>query len=699
MESVLDMNARRVSYGFLLAGLAGAAAAIFLTWQFLSERSAVIEVTKQAAREEARSAAAEIGTRVEKAAAAVESIAGEVSAGELARGTVTARLREAVEQFPLLQDAGVVWASAGAELLVREGDSHRAAGPEALGDYASEPWYADAISDGGGWREPFEDPISGYLITRYSAPFYRTLDGQREPSGAVFVSARFQGAERRFDVFSSSARGWGMLLSKQGYALIHPESRLVRQRHNIFDNLENRDDPELTAAVKRALSGESILIESESQVTGQSSWFFSEPVPGAGWAVVVVRVLDEVLPEDRAFRQAVIRIVSFALFGFIGLAVWASMTMYRRTGREPALWIAVFLVSLVLAIGVGAIRRVTFNQVSEEDVSVAKIQDRSALASFLHSQTSERPSLRTLPTGIYVESVKFTTPREVMVTGYVWQKFAAGETVPERPQFLLPDAYEPTIEEAYRRREDGYEVVGWHFESLLRQKLDVSRYPFDHDILSVRLWPADPTGGVLLEPDLASYVYTNPTALPGTKQNLDIPGWMLSGCYFDYQFREYNVDFGLSRETAQRALPELRFNMSVKRNLLDPAIQNFVPIAVILIMLFAVIVTTTSDVEESKLLGFNPSGTMRITSALFFVTLVAHIQLRNTLQTHDIVFMEYSYFTVYLALLVTAVHRFLFLMPSIRIQIVEYRSSLILKLLYWPVILALQFIITAALFY
>jgi hypothetical protein len=34
------------------------------------------------------------------------------------------------------------------------------------------------------------------------------------------------------------------------------------------------------------------------------------------------------------------------------------------------------------------------------------------------------------------------------------------------------------------------------------------------------------------------------------------------------------------------------------------------------------------------------------------------------LQTHEFVFLEYSYFTVYLVSMATALHRFLFLMPN-----------------------------------
>lgn len=90
---------------------------------------------------------------------------------------------------------------------------------------------------------------------------------------------------------------------------------------------------------------------------------------------------------------------------------------------------------------------------------------------------------------------------------------------------------------------------------------------------------------------------------------------------------------------------------------------------------------------------------MRVTTALFFVALIAHIQLRNALQTQQIVLLEYTYFTVYLALLATTIHSFLFHLKRFNVWIVEHRDSLILKLLCWPVVIGIQLAVTVAMFY
>ena len=138
--------------------------------------------------------------------------------------------------------------------------------------------------------------------------------------------------------------------------------------------------------------------------------------------------------------------------------------------------------------------------------------------------------------------------------------------------------------------------------------------------------------------------------------------------------------------------------MRLKRNLLDAAMSNGIPLLAVLLMLFAILVTSTRDTDRSMLLGFNPSGVMRIISAFFFIVLLAHIHLRNTIQAQEVVFIEYLYFTAYLAIVLTSLHAFLFSL-KVDIWVIDYKDSLIVKLCYWPVLLGLQFAVTMVLFY
>jgi len=682
------MRTRLVSAICLAVAIGGSAGAAYLGWRFTTERRGMVETARQESREAARACARDIGERVTRLSDAMETLAGELSSGTVSTAEAAARLKAVLAEFPALRRAGIVpaagsgayqamyFAEAAASGLIRR---------EPLPDYTSEAWYVAAREGRRGWTD------DGLYVT-YSVPL-------REPAGVLFASATLEDAAATFDIFGATAAGWGGLVSRQGYFLVHPDQRLVRQRINVEQLLKERNDPEFAAAVRKALAGEPVFVETTESRTGETSWLITEPVPATGWTVFTVRIVNEILPAGRDYRRAIINITSLALAGSLAILFWLAGFLYLRTRRESLVWLIVVLASGLLIAGTSVVRKVTFNQVSEEDVAAVPIQDQPTLASFVQSRIRTGGARQVVPTGIYIQSIKFSSIREITATGFIWQKFPAGAEVPEEPQFLLPDAYDPTIKPIYRRREGNSLAVGWEFESVIRQKFDVSRYPFDHDNLSIRLWPSDLGEHSMLVPDLAAYPFTNPSSLPGLKQNLDIGGWTISGSFFDYQFREYNTDFGLTSRRGQQAGPQLRFNIAVKRNLLDPAIQNLIPILVILAMLFAVVLSATSDSEKSKMLGFNPAGTMRIVSALFFVTLVAHIQLRNSLQSPQLVFLEASYFLVYVVLLLTALHDFVFLLDNLNVPIVKYENSLICKMLFWPAILAAQFTIAVGFFY
>ena len=99
------------------------------------------------------------------------------------------------------------------------------------------------------------------------------------------------------------------------------------------------------------------------------------------------------------------------------------------------------------------------------------------------------------------------------------------------------------------------------------------------------------------------------------------------------------------------------------------------------------------------MIGFNPSGVMRVGSALFFIVLLAHIQLRSTIQVQQVVFMEYIYFVVYLAILLVSLHTFLFSLERYNKGRLGYRNGLVQKLFYWPLLSGALLLVTVFHFY
>jgi preprotein translocase subunit Sec61beta len=700
------MAARSWIRSCLAIGVAAVCLAAWLAYDLNASHERLLRRVQAATKEDAARAAGEIDQNLRQASAALDALTSDLSAGRLSAEALGARLEAILEADPELLGVGVAYAPLGSRALYAPYHTRWGGKSQALhledSIRAGVPWYRDALRGGADWREPTWDEVEDSNTATYSAPFFGSDD--TTPIGVALVSISIDRVRDRVDELDTGAAGWGVILSRETTFLAHPDEQRVEDRVKVKD-LVGSDPNEVLPKLKRAAErGESVFFENIEETTGRNAWFFLEPVPATGWTLGLVRLEDEVVVEGRTHRRRVIRAGLVAILGLLLLGVPATAAAHARLPGLAALWGVAAWSSLLMIAGIEVIRSATYDQVSDEQRKTAVVSDEDGLQAFVASQRAlwrKRHEAPPVPirTGLLVRSLAFRSPKEVFVTGVLWQKFDDGrhDAVPRGVD--LPDAVEADLEEVYRRRRGDGETVGWRFQATLRQVMDVSRYPLDHDNVSIRLLPMGLDSRVTLIPDLISYTSLTPGARPGLEEALELSGWDITGSFFDYKYASYNTDLGIPDYEGEESLPELHFNIELKRELLDAAIANGIPLLVVLMMLFAVVLTRTSDQEESKLFGFNPSGVVRICAALFFVVLLAHIQLRNELQAQKIVFLEYSYFLVYLALLLTALHTFLFFKSGVDFRLVQYRDGLILKLAYWPLLFALQLLAAIAIFY
>jgi hypothetical protein len=698
----------------LALGVAGVGVAAILAFDLTASRQALVREARQGFVEEAAAAAGEIDNQLEQAGATLDVLAASLSARRASDAELGIQLEAVLESDPEILGVGIAFAPTPAGGLhapyrARREDSLEAIQLEDQIDYTDPAvhWYGDALRDGAGWREPKWDEVEGSTTAIYSAPFFGSGD-RPVPAGVVFVSVSLDRLRDRVDGLDTGRAGWGSIFSGDGTFLVHPDEQWVEDRVNAIDvatAVANTESDSLLQGVQAALSsGERGFSESLHPVTGNNAWFLFEPVQATRWTLTLVRYESEILVTGRLFRRDVIQIALAAILGlsFLGTAI-ATSVYARRPSVAPA-WSMAVWASLLMVTGMVVIRDVTYDHVSDEERETIQIFDDGGLQAFVGRQNAkwrrrQEPLPTTLPTGVLLRSLAFNTPTEVFVTGVVWQKFHDERHAGIARGVDLPDAIDAKLTEVYRRRSGAIETIGWRFNATLRQVMDVSRYPLDHDNVSIRMLPQGYDSRVILVPDLVSYMLLTPTARPGLEEALDLSGWEIAGSFFDYKYASYNTDLGIPDYEGEDSLPELHFNVELKRELLDASIANGIPLFVVLVLLFAILVTRTSNEKESKLFGFNPSGVVRICSALFFVVLLAHIQLRRTVQAQEIVFLEYSYFLVYLAILLTALHTFLFFKTGVESRLVEYQDGLIAKVAYWPVLLGLQLLAAVLAFY
>ncbi|MEM9274862.1 MAG: hypothetical protein AAGA80_18155 [Cyanobacteria bacterium P01_F01_bin.143] len=313
-----------------------------------------------------------------------------------------------------------------------------------------------------------------------------------------------------------------------------------------------------------------------------------------------------------------------------------------------------------------------------------------------------------IPTGIFIQSLKFNNSTEVNFTGYIWQIYDSSQykDIPgvEIPVgFVLPEQVEsgeniaPTF--AYREQiQENQEVIGWYFEATLKQAFDYSKYPFDHKIVWIRFWSRDFDRETILVPSFDSYKSTGLNDAFGYDQRIVLDNWQLLETFFDYRRQGYNTNFGITGENFYNQ-PELYFNIVIERNFFNSFVIYILPLIIIASLVFATLMMITKDKEQASLFGLDTSGVVEVCAGLFFVILLSQVQIREEFASSRIVYLEFFYPLMYVALLGVSVNSYIFYRvnteSNLILKWINYEDNIIPKLIYWPTLLGSATIITA----
>ena len=116
------------------------------------------------------------------------------------------------------------------------------------------------------------------------------------------------------------------------------------------------------------------------------------------------------------------------------------------------------------------------------------------------------------------------------------------------------------------------------------------------------------------------------------------------------------------------------------------------------ILLFAVLMTKSTDERRAGLLGFSSSMVLEYSAGLFFVLIVSHIYIRQKLAAQGIIYLEYFYFIMYIALLLVSTDSIVFAIRHSRDD-TPRRSLPLAQVAYWPLITGTAFALTRLEFY
>jgi hypothetical protein len=664
------------------------------------------------AREHTAAAARALETIMGQVPAGVQQLADELGRGGLRPIDVPARLRQMLEAPGAAAGYGVAFeafAAGPSRRLFAPYIERRERGPARELDFASlypyneyrYGWFCDTLLDGAGWMDARLFPATDQRVALYSIPF--SLPDAEGFSGVVFASVPLDMIASTLQTISVGQSGYAFVVSQDGEYLVHPRREFVRRGTTLFETAWTTGNTGLHAIGVRAIQGERFFNESVDELTARVNWIFTEPLPTTGWSLLTVFFRDEFRPESHTERRQLFLIIIFGITGAWLLMTAAAAVRVRDLTAFQWACSTSFALSLAVAIACLWIAGDRYPDSSRDGVTTVFDQGSAyqVLEGMGVNHDDAADPIAAIPTGVYVRSIVLLSGSEVLISGFVWQRYEKGlhDTVPRG--FALPEMFDPgqsEIKQVYRLATEQEERIGWYFAVKFRQTFDYGTFPFDRQNAWVRLEPADSTSHVVFVPDFESYELLNPQLLPGVNDELVLPGWQVLGSHFDYRLHEYNTDMGMPGFRGREPLPTLYFNVELKRLFLGPFVAQLVPLGVTAGMLFALLLISSRREASQGLLGFSAAEIVLGTAALFFVASFQHIALRESLDTESLIYFGHFYFVLYVLMMLVSINAILFA-SAVEIGVIEYADNLIPKILFWPVFMLSVFVITLVQFY
>ncbi|MEK7859478.1 MAG: cache domain-containing protein [Elusimicrobiota bacterium] len=626
---------------------------------------------------------------------AVDTMAEDLSKGSLDRSSIEARLKLSLRDTPKANGFGVGYAGgnfAPAYTRAARGETRRIDG-SALYDYTNKElpaasWYVDTVGKGAPrWTEPYFSESEGLLVTQYAAPFYKP-GSKRSPetiAGVVYIQISLSYLTDLTRRINLGVEGYNFIVSRAGKFIAHPDHLFLGTKYQLQGNrLDEEESDQEQAAVP--LLGNSVYHKKGDTDRSLPSWMFFEPLAGTGWSLATIVYHNIFAPEGDIRVRALIGIIA----AFVGFGNFFVLWIVSREVRSShSLWAASMLMTAIFVAGILAIWHFhhKYPQMqSGRDVIIASNSKLDQFERDLKGAMSRRQLAAPLkvPTGLIINSVKFTGINETMLSGFIWQKYPLKMPAGVKPGFVFVDALDPqgvAINEVYRIERDDKLVIGWNFRVTLRNRFRLLKYPFDNEVVRIKLWPESLGGGVWLAPDLDDYEFLAPEKRPGLADNVLLENWDFRHSFFSFEFESYNANFGDSRAADSRELiPSLFYNIGVQRVTVSALVAHGIPILVVAILLFCVLLISTE----------NAFSILSYLAALFFVLVISHVGLRSELGINTLVYGERFYLLMYALLLYICADAML-QEAKWEWKILSYNNNLLPKLFYWPFLLAIAF--------
>jgi sigma-B regulation protein RsbU (phosphoserine phosphatase) len=173
-----------------------------------------------------------------------------------------------------------------------------------LGDRNYEYFYMDwyqipKITNKPYWSEPYFDEGGGnVLMTTYSVPFYKDVNGAKIFSGVVTIDITLKWLTEIITEVKILESGYAFLLSRNGVVISHPNSEYIMNQ-TIFTIAKENNQPGMRDTGRRMIRGESSFQAAEFRSAWRPGklWINYAPLPSSKWSMGII------YPEKEMFAS------------------------------------------------------------------------------------------------------------------------------------------------------------------------------------------------------------------------------------------------------------------------------------------------------------------------------------------------------------------------------------------------------------
>ena len=656
-----------------------------------------------------------------------DSLALDLSSGAVTSESLLTRLQECLET-DLIKGAGVAYRPFAysddqelyAPFLLKGEEEVRSLAD--AGNYADRNealqanWYHSALMKNEGVWTAGNGLIDGAHVA-FSTPF---RGSDQQVRGVVVMAAAKADLTYLINSGFIGRFGAGFLADQRGELIAFPDATVLEDRAGILEigALEENDSLRTLANTPE----ESGRLAGLDPLSKGAATHFYQKLPSTNWRLIVSALNEEITPNGRSIRrEKMLLAVLFSAFLTVIAFCWAGRNQFsiRKLAYVAAIYSALTIAAVAVFWSL-TLKKTLSERLSNglaENSSRHFVAGQASIDAYVLDQTgqdangdtraaenaeAEENAPRVLPTGMSIESLEFMSSNNVKVSGMIWHRVPLSSAKDEIGDLVFPDSA-PGIDgsgiDPATKIVDGDSVVFQRrFKVLLRLNLEFSHYPFDYQLLGMRLRPADPAQNVLLVPDLDAYELTHTRSTPGVSPGLVLPGWKTDGSFFTFEQAEANTDFGI-RSAGDRSRPfDYQFNLLIRREIITPFLSHVFPLIVVSALLFGVLISTANNEKSKAVTGFSTFGVLNTCGAFFFAIIFVHIDMRASMSTDTITYLESLHLVLYFTLVLVAVDALFFTATDL-VEWIEYKDNAIAKILYWPVLLTMALATTAYFFF